>query len=106
MPLVEPLNLPDLRQLRPTKKGEPVHTIGYTPTIIGEWDNLQSAIRDTLSAANIAEEKSQNAGLIRAQCELLLATHRCAQALEQTNRELNDLCRLVRSWLQPPRQGA
>lgn len=49
--------------------------------------------------ATIAEKSSQNAGLIYIQAELLTAAHRCAEAMEQSNRTLTSLCELAKSWL-------
>jgi hypothetical protein len=70
-----------------------------TPTIIGEYQKLQDAARDVLTACKSDEKHSQNSGLLRAECEILLAAHRCAAAIENSNRILAELCDHVQSYL-------
>jgi len=76
---------------------------GYTPQIVGDYNDLREAARDTFTACKVAEEKSQNAGLIRAECEILLAAHRCAAAIETSNQIMAELCAHVKSWLPSPK---
>lgn len=51
------------------------------------------------------EQQTERAGQIYVLAEVVTAVHRCADTMEQTNRELASLCDLVRSWLPPPKKG-
>ena len=103
MPLAESGHLQSVRKLRTPEEGGNVPLQRYTPQIVGDYIELREAARDTFKACTLAEQTSQNAGLIRAQCEILLAAHRCSAAIEASNTILAELCAHVKSWLPSPK---
>jgi hypothetical protein len=106
MPLAKSRDLQRMRKLRQTKKGEPVKHYTDTPGEPRTWRPPDSLAATAADSALQLEQQTERAGQISILAEVVLATHRCAETMEQTNRELASLCDLVSSWLAPPKKGA
>ena len=52
------------------------------------------------------EAQTERAGQITILAELVIAVHRAAETMDQTNLELKSLCELVQSYLTPAKMGA
>jgi hypothetical protein len=70
-----------LRALRPHFPDEPKTSLPFCPVV--DWSEPIQAFRDLLNACIHAELDTENAGLIRVLCELVLAVHRNASAADQ-----------------------
>ena len=105
MPLAEPANLPQLRELRKSTKGETVKHYTQTPGETPVWRPPDSLGATAADQALQLEAQTERAGQITILAELVIAVHRAAETMQQTNRELKSLCNLVSSWLPPPNKG-
>lgn len=66
------------------------------PELIGELVAKQAAFHEDNTTTH-------NAGEIVALSECVVAAHRCAEAMEATNKLLRELCDHVKSWLPSPK---
>ncbi len=105
LPLAEPQHLQELRELQPAKKGKTMTkpeakelTAWQDPRIIGATASQTAQIVDE-------NKPHHEAGVTEALCCIVTAVHRAAEAMEQTNRDLAELCDFVREFLPPADKG-